>query len=324
MTHTADIATPGADPPPGGAAVHALCPLCEYDLRGLAEPRCPECGYRFDWRDLRDPARRKHPYLFEHHPERNVRSFLRTMLGHLRPRKFWGGLRPSQPSNPRRLLIYAVVIVLSSAVAPTAAVLHVFEQLWSEMSADRRRVAARFASLPSTWFQQRFPGATTQQVLDRFAPEPTPRLVAKVMFAPVMSRMMIAHAMPLLWPALSFLPLMIFVTSMRRARVRRAHFARCIVYAADVVVWANGLLALLVVGQTLRRVLLGGPSDLPDQFAAYRVAAATVFALALLAFVYRLIVAFKKYLHFDHPVSTVLATQVIVFLCMLLLLIPLM
>ncbi len=25
-----------------------LCPLCEYDLRMLAEPRCPECGYRFD------------------------------------------------------------------------------------------------------------------------------------------------------------------------------------------------------------------------------------------------------------------------------------
>jgi hypothetical protein len=26
--------------------------------RGLAEPRCPECGYWFEWADLRDPAKR--------------------------------------------------------------------------------------------------------------------------------------------------------------------------------------------------------------------------------------------------------------------------
>ena len=45
------------------------CPLCEYNLRGLSEPRCPECGYRFEWAELRDPSRRLHPYLFEHHPE---------------------------------------------------------------------------------------------------------------------------------------------------------------------------------------------------------------------------------------------------------------
>ena len=23
------------------------CPLCLYNLRGLTEPRCPECGYQF-------------------------------------------------------------------------------------------------------------------------------------------------------------------------------------------------------------------------------------------------------------------------------------
>ena len=45
-----------------------FCPLCEYNLRGLIEPRCLECGYRFEWPDLLDPRRRLHPYLFEHHP----------------------------------------------------------------------------------------------------------------------------------------------------------------------------------------------------------------------------------------------------------------
>ena len=31
--------------------------------------------------DLLDPARRSHPYLFEHHPKRYVWSFCRTALG---------------------------------------------------------------------------------------------------------------------------------------------------------------------------------------------------------------------------------------------------
>src|SRR5438477_4181330 len=82
------------------------CPLCRYDLRGLSESRCPECGYRFDWPDLLDPARREHPFLFEQHPERNIRSFLRTALTHLLPRRFWGSIRPEQPVRVRRLILY--------------------------------------------------------------------------------------------------------------------------------------------------------------------------------------------------------------------------
>ena len=47
----------------------ALCPLCQYNLRGLQEPRCPECGYRFTWEEVLDPSRRLHPYLYEHRPD---------------------------------------------------------------------------------------------------------------------------------------------------------------------------------------------------------------------------------------------------------------
>jgi hypothetical protein len=25
------------------------CPLCEYNLRGLTDSRCPECGFAFTW-----------------------------------------------------------------------------------------------------------------------------------------------------------------------------------------------------------------------------------------------------------------------------------
>jgi hypothetical protein len=88
------------------------CPLCDYDLRGQTEPRCPECGYRFDWSDLTDPAKKVHPYLFEHHPRRNVWSFLRTFFGGLLPARFWSSLKPSQPSRPRRLVVYWLVTSL--------------------------------------------------------------------------------------------------------------------------------------------------------------------------------------------------------------------
>jgi len=96
------------------------CPLCEYNLRGLIEPRCPECGYRFTWPELLDPTRRLHPYLFEHHPERNLWSFWKTALGGLRPWRFWRSLNPVQPSSPRRLIVYWGVyslILLPAAVA---------------------------------------------------------------------------------------------------------------------------------------------------------------------------------------------------------------
>ena len=43
-------------PPPDWSAITETirCPLCDYDLRGLIEPRCPECGYQFVWPEVLD------------------------------------------------------------------------------------------------------------------------------------------------------------------------------------------------------------------------------------------------------------------------------
>jgi hypothetical protein len=45
---------PVAMPPPGreGLDEDVRCPECEYNLRGLTVPRCPECGLPFDWSDI--------------------------------------------------------------------------------------------------------------------------------------------------------------------------------------------------------------------------------------------------------------------------------
>src|SRR6266571_1071740 len=82
------------------------CPLCEYNLRGLSEPRCPECGYRFEWAELLNVDGTRHPFLFEHYPKNNVWSFCRTFLATTFPRKFWRTVTPTQPVKVRRLLIY--------------------------------------------------------------------------------------------------------------------------------------------------------------------------------------------------------------------------
>lgn len=41
------------------------CPQCGYNLTGLAEPRCPECGAAFDWAQVRAAAHRGPAIAFE-------------------------------------------------------------------------------------------------------------------------------------------------------------------------------------------------------------------------------------------------------------------
>jgi hypothetical protein len=300
------------DPTLPPEAEDVRCPLCDYDLRGLVDPRCPECGYAFDWAELTDPARRQHRYLFEHHPERNVWSFFRTMIGHLRPRRFWGELHPSQPSRPRRLIGYALVIVLSAfppMVLPALAAVH---YSWKQMETRRQQWTVRLQSTPpqaAWWVRGRPTTMSTQQALDVFAPAPTWRgAIRQAYLHGVLSGELRAYGLALLWPVLTLTAFMIFAVSMRRARVRRVHLVRCVVYAADALVWAN-LLLTFFIGFELARYLLG-----VSWGGNYRSVMAETFVAAVVVFAYRLCVAFKKYLRFDHPVSTVLSTQVIVLL----------
>src|SRR5258706_5160535 len=117
--------TGGAEDAKGAAAVWGApdlqthpddvrCPKCQYNLRGLIEPRCPECGYRFEWHNLLDDRLRPHPFLFEHHPESNFKSFWKTAWAGLRPFRFWKSLNLVQPTRPGRLLIYWIGAMLLS------------------------------------------------------------------------------------------------------------------------------------------------------------------------------------------------------------------
>jgi rubredoxin len=285
------------------------CPLCEYDLRMLTTPRCPECGYRFAWAELLDPARRMHPYLFEHHPEANLRSFRRTLLNGLRPRRFWKSLHPAQPSSARRLIRYWCVVALIYTV-PIAA------ELTAEIMGTLGALRANRASMVALYNTPRGKDVLGPEVkrfgavkayLDYYWPIPNSptTLWQHVNYTRIPAETIAYLFFPLLYVWLTFLSLLSFGFSMRRARIRRVHVLRCVAYSTDV--WA-GLCVLL--GAVISRLYLG-----TAVIGGWVSKGCLAFAVAMAAAsIYRLYVAYRYYLRFDHPLATVLVSQVIVYL----------
>ncbi|MFQ5502553.1 MAG: hypothetical protein ACE5EQ_09675 [Phycisphaerae bacterium] len=65
--------------------------------------------------------------------------------------------------------------------------------------------------------------------------------------------MLSLREMPLLlafaWPFATFLTLMIFQASMRRAKIKTVHVLRCVIYSADVLVWLIAAILIFKVAQ---------------------------------------------------------------------------
>ena len=286
------------------------CPMCEYDLRGQIEPRCPECGYRFDWEELRDPARRLHPYLFEHHPESNVWSFVRTLLGGLLPGRFWRKLLPVQPSRPGRLWAYFIIVSLLMLVPTGVAMTQAIVLERTQLRAARARSLAMLNGPQGKPYLQlqRYAGMTPQQIIDREMPLPTlPRLLVMTVDD---NEELIAGAIitiaAVLWPLATVAAMMVFRISMRRARVRAVHVLRCVLYSADIFLW--GALAFSAAVVAFMVLQSGRMIPLDEDAVGWGIAA------VYLVFAWRLVRAFKLYLRFDHAIATVLATQIIVWL----------
>jgi hypothetical protein len=294
--------TPAEHPIPTAEGQEILCPLCEYDLRGQIEPRCPECGYRFNWEELRNPSRRTHPYIFEQHPRRNIWSFWKTVVGGLRPRRFWSTLLPTQPVRLVRLLHYFLIIALLCAPVH-------LQQIVMQWAGERANIIAQrpaftsFLKSPSgAATLKRYPGKTVQQVVDIAMPVPTIWDITRWrsrMTAPVLASL----ATVLLWPWATIATMMIFRISMRRARVRPIHVVRCVIYCADVLLWAH--LALAIVMALSIVGLPGGTTNAMSM---------TIVYATLLAFLYRFTISLRLYMRFRHALATAIATQVIVIL----------
>lgn len=103
------------------------CPRCGYDLRGLhaasvdrpdGEATCSECGLRFAWPDVLDPARHHVPWLYEHTPRAGrrptvgVRRAWGTLVRTLAPWVFWSRVRLHTRISIARLAVWLVVLVV--------------------------------------------------------------------------------------------------------------------------------------------------------------------------------------------------------------------
>lgn len=66
------------------------CARCDYELRLLPQPRCPECGLQFEWQRVLTSAATISDFLFEHNwRTRPVRSLATTVWRTFFPRRFW-------------------------------------------------------------------------------------------------------------------------------------------------------------------------------------------------------------------------------------------
>jgi hypothetical protein len=268
---TLDSAAPPA-PDLSGTHEPVLCPLCEYDLRGLTEPRCPECGYHFDWADLLDPVRRRHRYLFEHHPRCNVWSFWKTAAAGLLPARFWKSLSPVQPSSPGRLMLYGLVVGLLTILFGPA----LSHLLMALALRGTGAVAGWGDALVTAWNSE------------------------------VMQFSFVAFAYYVLWAVATLLSLLVFRISMRRARIRPVHVARCVVYSFDAILWP-GIAAFAATATAIALALLLSMRDFPLLWQAVAIAPWVLVAVVE----YRLVMAYRHYLRFDRPFRTVLASQII-------------
>jgi hypothetical protein len=343
-----DAAAPhGNTAPDWQHQTHELhCPMCEYNLHGLADSRCPECGFRFEWSELLDPNRRAHPYLFEHHPEANFKSFWRTAWGGLRPSRFWRELHPVMPSRPRRLLLYWFLTVLVGSCACIGVMIPRASALsWGARQA-RQRAIMRSSPLSAdlstsltpalqALVEQQFPLPPSLEFFDwLWQTEPTLRAAVALL------------AFCVAWPWLTFFTLMLFRFSMRRARVRTIHVLRCVLYSYDVMLWAGAILLVVLPlagwvfgtgepgaantgwnGPTLDPYAPGRP---PAGFGYLQSLTwgsgflpwSNLLVAGLLAIApMRLIVAYRRYLKFDWPAATVLVSQGILVLLLSVLLI---
>lgn len=107
-------------------------------------------------------------------------------------------------------------------------------------------------------------------------------------------------------PWVTVLALLVFQFSMRRARIRTTHVVRAVIYSQGVMLAA--LLIATILGMS---VFLMGPQAIGRYLLPLQITTGVIAAYGLIAGAYGVIVAYRDYLRFDHPVWTVLAAYAI-------------
>jgi rubredoxin len=278
------------------------CPMCEYDLRGLREPRCPECGYTFRWQEIIDRTRRRHDYLFEHHPENNIRAFIKTLVGGLVPWRFWTNLHPTQRPDLRRLWLYRSIIMALVWLPVAAAIISMLIKQPGAAQAYRSGIGIYRPSWTNGRLFPLWPIFSGKSNYLSVVIEP-------MLYSSVSGFIALMTLLLLALPAITAVPLTIFQATLRQAKVEQHHVQRCIIYSFDFVVWPAVAIAALAA------VMFFLPSWL------YRIATNVMdwsliltFPLVWLVMIMRLAFACRCYLRLRHALAVVLACEVIALL----------
>jgi hypothetical protein len=195
----------GASPVPGASDLDIYCPHCDYNLRGLPELRCPECGHDFDVKRVRSRPEIS-VYLFERKQWTDFRSLIRTAVAGFRPREYWTAVDRIGPPRIRMILWYW----FAGAFLYMVTVCH-----W--ILAAAFYYAAHRGPGSSTFFSELFSGLS---------------LVLLYYFG----------ILQLSWPWSTFAVLWFFRGSMRRDRIGAGRLLRCALYCFDTPLWMGILL----------------------------------------------------------------------------------
>jgi hypothetical protein len=303
-------------------AAGLTCPLCGYDLRGLAEPRCPECGFRFTWAELADEQRNRHRYLFEHpdRPGRWLPAIWRTYWRDCRPRRFWREVSPTNPVRVRRLLAYWLIAATGLLVLPVGQ----FIGVAADKSILDWRIRSTLRPVAFGQYEVTTGGYTGMQVspgqLDQIWPPPASAPFWRSVWGQSVAdpradwylHLWVAATLILAWPWFTMAALLVFRTSMRQAQVDQRHVLRVAIYGCDC-----GLLMGIVGGVAsgcvgTRNVWDQTWLDIRPIHGALPLALFVVACAAVAT--YRVGFAYDRYLRFDRPWLAVLSSQVIVVL----------
>lgn len=266
------------------------CPRCDYNLRGLAEPRCPECGHQFKWSDVLRLKRFPRVFLYEYAAPSDVLRLLQTFLLSLLPRQFWQRVTPLMPVVARRLVLFWWMGTVLFGLTVLAAA-------WVQTYRDPPPPAFVFfrtldnplynLSLGNAW------GGRGLQVL-------------------------VLLSLLVVWPWFTTACFWLFRVSLRRADIRLAHWFRCVVYSGDII-WIVGAVVLVLTFIEIDQPMPGVLKWISKRTLLEGDGLTVVAGLLCLEVIltYRLVIAARMYLAIQHASLLAIASQVIFTLFML-------
>jgi hypothetical protein len=331
------------------------CPLCGYNLRGLVDPRCPECGFAFTWDELRDRDRDHHPWLFEHARRRRRRAFVGTYIRTCLPRQFWRAVKPTNTVHVGRLVAYwAIAGGLLALVALVPVIQHVRVLILANAALRSAYVPSvtqpgeydgppldeHPANIPLRWSgpfysvagnSYSYAATHTSITADQLSSAAPPPLSAAFLLESWRSSADLpqlfgrdgnapaAFVVMWTWPWVSLVTLLLFRASMRQAKVSPAHVLRVVVYGCDF-----GLLLVAVMAVLYSFTINKAPLVTAIPLGPFRAGARPVLlvlAMCVAVSTYRLSIAYGRYLRFHRPWLTVAASQLVAALGVFLLLV---